>query len=157
LLLCRLVLRRIPPPHRSRLRRIAGAGLGGLAGTALDVAVLVTLVESGAPISVAAFAGAAAGAAVCFTLNKRLAFGDRTPLSARQLGTFAAVAAVSATLMAIAMHLATHEARLPYLLAKALCAATVFAVWSYPAQRRLVFRRPESPLELSLDPARSLA
>jgi hypothetical protein len=29
----------------------------------------------------------------------------------------------------------------PYLLAKLICAAIVFAVWTYPAQRRLVFRR----------------
>jgi hypothetical protein len=29
----------------------------------------------------------------------------------------------------------------PYLLAKLICAICVFAVWTYPAQRRLVFRR----------------
>jgi putative flippase GtrA len=138
LLLCGLVSPR-SSRLRPRVRRIAGAGLGGLAGTLLDVTILVRFVESGAPISVAAFAGAAAGAGVCVALNKHVAFRDRTPLTLRQLGTFASVAAVSATLMAIAMHLATHQAHLPYLVAKALCAAAVFAVWSYPAQRRLVF------------------
>jgi hypothetical protein len=50
-----------------------------------------------------------------------------------------------------------HQAHLPYLVAKALCAAAVFAVWSYPAQRRLVFvARPALPAA-GLAPARLLA
>jgi putative flippase GtrA len=127
-----------------------GAGLGGAIGTSADLAVLVALVESGGRVAGAAFAGAATGAAVCFVVNKRWAFRDRSPVTVRQLATFAAVAAVTATLMAIAMHLAVERAGAPYLAAKALCAAVVFAVWSYPAQRRLVFvARPA----LDLDPS----
>ena len=59
----------------------------------------------------------------------------------------------------------------PYLLAKVVCAAAVFAVWSFPAQRRLVFTdRPQTghpiddadvglglELDADLDPAASLA
>jgi putative flippase GtrA len=156
-----------------RLQRIAGAGLGGIVGTVFDVAVLVALVESGAPVALAAFLGAAAGAVVCFTVNKRWAFRDPSPLALRQVAAFTAVAAVTATLMAIAMHVATHELHLPYLVSKAMCAAVVFATWSYPAQRRLVFRGIARPrivdgelvdddieydeVELSFDPRRSLA
>jgi hypothetical protein len=43
--------------------------------------------------------------------------------------------------MALAMQLVAVKLGVPYLLAKLICAATVFAVWTYPAQRRLVFRR----------------
>jgi putative flippase GtrA len=118
---------------------LLGAGLGGAIGSVADIAVLITLHESGAPVAAAAFAGAAAGAGICFAVNKRWAFRDRTPVSFRQVGTFAAVAVVTATLMAFAMHAAVEWMGVPYLLAKALCAAAVFAAWSYPAQRRLVF------------------
>jgi hypothetical protein len=44
-------------------------------------------------------------------------------------------------MMALAMQLVSVELGVPYLFAKLLCAAAVFAVWTYPAQRRLVFRR----------------
>jgi hypothetical protein len=47
----------------------------------------------------------------------------------------------TATLMALAMQLFAVKLGVPYLLAKLICAALVFAAWTYPAQRRLVFRR----------------
>jgi hypothetical protein len=40
------------------------------------------------------------------------------------------------------MKIVAVDLRVPYLAAKALCAAAVFVAWTYPAQRRLVFRRP---------------
>jgi putative flippase GtrA len=92
---------------------------------------------------------------VCFVVNKRWAFRDRTPVTLRQVASFAAVAAITATLMAVAMHLAVEDAGVPYLVAKALCAAAVFVVWSYPAQRRLVFVARRA--DLDLESARSLA
>jgi putative flippase GtrA len=128
-----------------------GAGLGGAVGSSADIAVLIALVESGVRVAGAAFLGAATGAVVCFVVNKRWAFRDRSPVTLRQVASFAAVAAVTATLMAIAMHLAVEGAGVPYLAAKALCAAAVFVVWSYPAQRRLVFvARPAA--DLAIDP-----
>jgi putative flippase GtrA len=54
---------------------------------------------------------------------------------------FGLVAVVTAIWMALAMQLVAVELGVPYLLAKLICAAVVFAVWTYPAQRRLVFRR----------------
>jgi putative flippase GtrA len=124
------------------IRQLAAAGVGGAVGTGLDIAVLVLLVEHGARVPVAAFVGAAAGALVNFTLNKYVAFRDRSRISARQVARFGLVTVATAILMAGAMQLVAVQLGVPYLLAKLICAAVVFAVWTYPAQRRLVFRRP---------------
>lgn len=117
------------------------AGIGGAVGSMLDVAVLVLMVECGAPIAGAAFCGAAAGAVTNFALNKYFAFRDRSPIHGWQLARFGLVAVATAVLMASAMQLVAVELGVPYLIAKLVCAAVVFAVWTYPAQRRLVFRR----------------
>ena len=124
------------------IRQLAAAGVGGAVGTGLDIAVLVLLVEHGTRVAVAAFCGAAAGALVNFTLNKYVAFRDHSRIAARQLVRFGLVTVATAMLMAGAMQLVAVELGVPYLLAKLICAAVVFAVWTYPAQRRLVFRRP---------------
>lgn len=121
-----------------RLKPVAAAGFGGLLGTAVDVVVLSALYHRGVSIALASFLGAVAGAAVCFLGNKYVAFRDRRPLEVRQIATFAGVAVAAAVLMAIAMHVACG-AGLPYLTAKLVCALIVFACWSYPAQRHLVF------------------
>ena len=120
--------------------------MGGAVGSVLDVAVLVLLVEHGAQVAVAAFCGAAAGAIVNFALNKYFAFRDRSRITARQLARFGIVAVATAALMALAMQLVAVTLAVPYLLAKLICAAVVFAVWTYPAQRRLVFRHPARAL-----------
>jgi putative flippase GtrA len=130
------------PPVVKNIRQLAAAGVGGAVGTGLDIAVLVLLVEHGARVAVAAFCGAAAGALVNFTLNKYVAFRDRSRITARQLARFGLVTVATAMLMAGAMQLVAVELGVPYLVAKLICAAIVFAVWTYPAQRRLVFRRP---------------
>jgi putative flippase GtrA len=107
----------------------------------LDVAILVLLVECGAPVAAAAFCGAAAGAVMNFALNKYIAFRDRSPVTGHQLARFGLVAVSTAALMALAMQLVAVQLGVPYLAAKLICAAAVFVVWTYPAQRRLVFRR----------------
>jgi putative flippase GtrA len=120
------------------------AGLGGAIGTALDFAALVLLVELvGLSIPLSTFLAASAGAGVCFAMNKRLAFRDRTPVTLQQVVRFGFVAVASALLLALAMRIVAVDLRVPYPAAKALCAALVFLAWTYPAQRRLVFvRRP---------------
>jgi putative flippase GtrA len=120
-------------------RQIAAAGVAGAVATAVDVVTLVLLVENHVSIPVAAFLGAVAGAVMNFVLNKYLAFRDRSPVTARQLGRFGIVAVASALLMALAMKIAAVELGMPYLVAKLVCAVAVFAGWTYPAQRRLVF------------------
>jgi len=122
-------------------RRVAlTAALGGIVGSVLDIAVLVLCVESGVAVPVAAFLGAAAGAGACFLANKYWAFRDPRPLSLRQVSSFGLVAVGTALLMALAMSVVSVGMGVPYLKAKAICAATVFLFWSYPAQRRFVFR-----------------
>jgi putative flippase GtrA len=122
------------------------AGLAGALGTAIDFAVLVLLVErAGCSIPLSAFLGAAAGAAVCFLMNKHVAFRDRSPVTLRQVGRFGFVAVAASLLMALAMRIVAVDLHVPYLAAKVLCAALVFLVWTYPAQRRLVFARRPAP------------
>jgi putative flippase GtrA len=128
-------------PFVNNTRELVSAGAGGAVGSMLDVAVLVLLVEHGAPVAAAAFCGAAAGAVMNFSLNKYFAFRDRSPIDGRQVARFGLVAVATALLMAGAMELVAVKLGVPYLLAKLVCAALVFAVWTYPAQRRLVFRR----------------
>jgi putative flippase GtrA len=124
-------------PERSH--QAAAAGLGGLAATVVDVAVLAVLVESGCAIAPAALLGACCGAGVSFCFNRRVAFRDQSQLSWQQLARFAAVAWVAALTMSAAMQLATAVLGIPYLIAKTVCAVLVFAGWSLPAQRRFVF------------------
>jgi putative flippase GtrA len=127
----------------TKTRQMIAAGAGGAVGTAADVATLVLLVEHAhAAIPLAAFIAATVGAVVCFVLNKYVAFRDRSPVTLHQVGRFGLVAVATAILMAIAMKVVAVDLHVPYLVAKLLCAATVFVAWTYPAQRRLVFRRP---------------
>jgi putative flippase GtrA len=137
----RPLAQRVLIPAFVNTREVLSAGLGGAVGSIFDIATLVVLVESGTPVALAAFCGAAAGAAMNFALNKYVAFRDRTPITGQQLARFGLVAVATAVLMALAMQLVAVQLGVPYLVAKLVCAAAVFAVWSYPAQRRIVFRR----------------
>ncbi len=110
-------------------------------GTAADVGVLALLVEHGVRIPIAAFCGATMGGVVNFVINKYIAFRDPTPITGAQLSRFALVALATSLIMAALMELVAVRIGVPYLIAKLICAALVFAVWTYPAQRRLVFRR----------------
>ena len=133
------------------MRKIIRAGLAGGCATTTDVTVLTTLVHHGAPIALSAFAGAACGAIVCFLMNKYVTFRDRTPVRVGQVARFAMVASCTALFTALAMQVLAVGIGIPYLLAKAMCAVLVFSCWSYPAQKRVVFRccetsrRPRPP------------
>ncbi len=122
-------------------RQLLTAGIGGALGTALDLGVLVSLVGHHVAIPLATFIATLAGAATNFTLNKYVAFRDRSPLTLGQVARFDLVAVVAAFLMAAAMKIATANLGVPVVAAKLACAAVVFAIWTYPAQRRLVFPR----------------
>jgi putative flippase GtrA len=124
-----------------QLRQMATAGLGGIAATVVDVSMLVLLVKHGTAVALAAFIAAACGAAVGFTMNKYIAFRDRSPINIKQLGRFAGVAVATALLMAAAMQVFAVHFGISVVVAKVICSALVFLAWTYPAQRRLVFRR----------------
>ncbi len=116
------------------------SGFGGVCATAVDVSALVLEVRHGTPVALAAFVSAALGAAVGFTLNKYVAFRDRSRITMPQLARFGFVAVATALLMAVAMQLVAVKLAVPVVLAKLACSLLVFVVWTYPAQRRLVFR-----------------
>lgn len=123
-------------------RELLTAGASGIAATVVDVFLLVLMVEQGVSVPTAAFLAASAGAVVCFLMNKYIAFRDRTSVTIEQVGRFGAVAVTTAMLMALSMKIVAVHLGVPYLLAKVMCAAVIFVVWAYPAQRRLVFARP---------------
>ena len=122
-------------------RELVAAGIGGAVGTGVDVSALVLMVKSGVSIPVATFVAALIGAATIFVLNKYVAFRDRSPINVHQLARFGFVAVSAAMLMAVAMKIVAVKFAVPVVMAKLLCAAVVFAIWTYPAQRRLVFAR----------------
>ena len=125
-----------------QLREMLRAGFGGVAATATDVSMLVLLVKHvHTPVALATFISAACGAAVGFAFNKYIAFRDRSPLNIKQLGRFACVAVATALLMAAAMQVFAVHFGINVVVAKVICSALVFVAWTYPAQRRLVFRR----------------
>ncbi len=131
---------------KKNARELVTAGFGGIAATIVDVAVLVLLVEVIAlSIPVSAFLASTAGAVMNFVLNKYIAFRDRSPITFQQVARFGAVAVATALLMALAMKLVAVELGVPYVVAKLLCAVTVFILWTYPAQRKLVFAHVREP------------
>jgi putative flippase GtrA len=123
-------------------RELLTAGMAGIVGTGIDVSALVLMVGSGVSIPVATFVAALLGAATIFVLNKYVAFRDRSPINVPQLARFGFVAVSAAMLMAVAMKIVAVKLAVPVVVAKLACAAIVFAIWTYPAQRRLVFARP---------------
>jgi len=145
------------------LRNVIASGTSGAAATAVDVGTLVLLVHRHVPIAPAAFVACAAGAVVCFTMNKYIAFRDRSRVTWQQLVRFGLVAVTTALLMALAMHVCVDVLGMQYLVAKLVCAVLVFLAWGFPAQRRLVFTTPRrsaslrAPAEPGLSSARPLA
>jgi putative flippase GtrA len=122
-------------------RQLLTAAIAGAFATGLDLGLLVSLVGQQVPIPLATFIAALAGAVTNFTITKYVAFRDRSPISLGQVARFNVVAVVAALLMAAVMKIATAKLGVPVVAAKLACAAIVFAIWTYPAQRRLVFAR----------------
>lgn len=126
------------------VRELVRAGAGGIVATVVDVSALALLVNLGVYIPVAAFCGATLGAVANFIFNKYVAFKDRSKVTGRQLARFGGVALATALLLALLMELVAVRLHVPYLLAKLICAAVVFAAWTYPVQRKFVFRHKET-------------
>jgi putative flippase GtrA len=122
-------------------RELLSSGIAGVLATGLDLGMLVVLVGRHLSIPLATFIAAIAGAGASFALNKYVAFRDRSPIRLGQVARFHLVAVVAALLMAAAMKIATANLAVPVIAAKLACAALVFAIWTYPAQRHLVFAR----------------
>jgi putative flippase GtrA len=128
-------------------RELLAAGMSGIVATVIDVAVLLVLVGFHVPVPLATFLAGLSGAGASFVVNKYVAFRDRSPIKLGQVARFYFVAVVTALLMAAGMKLVAVELGVPIVVARLGCAAILFATWSYPAQRRLVFARRAHPLE----------
>jgi len=132
-------------------------GVSGMVATGIDVAALIALVEVfRSHVTVAAFIAAALGGVTNFLINKYWAFDDESPLEIRQVAIYALVSLVTAAFTAAAIHILAVLIGIPYLIAKAIAAALVFILWTYPAQARLVFPETadgagDSMAELALD------
>ena len=121
-------------------KRMMRVGVSGMVATAVDVTALVLLVELlRSHVTIAAFLAAALGGVTNFLINKYWAFEDDAPLEIRQVAIYALVSLVTAAFTAAAIHILAVLIGVPYLIAKAIAAALVFLIWTYPAQARLVF------------------
>ena len=129
----------LSPVMPESTRRFLSSTLAGALATATDVVLLSLLYHLGIVVGAAALAGSLSGAVVGFVINKYWALRDGRPLTLRQLAIYSAVSITTALITASLMHVACERGHLPYLLAKLISAALVFACWTYPAQRRLVF------------------
>lgn len=120
-------------------RRFLSSTVASVGATVTDIALLALLYQLGIVVGAAAFTGSLAGAVVGFVINKYWALRDGAPVTVRQLAVYTAVAVATGLFTAGVMHLACERGHLPYLAAKLVAAVVVFACWTYPAQRRLVF------------------
>lgn len=126
-----------------KAHEMLAAGMGGAVGSVFDVVTLVVLVKlTPASIPLSAFLAAGVGAVVCFLMNKYIAFRDGTPVTVEQVVRFGLVAVATGILTAGAMKIVAVDLHVPVLLAKGICAAAVFFAWTFPAQRRFVFKKP---------------
>jgi putative flippase GtrA len=138
-------------------KRIMRVGVSGIVATTVDVTALVLLVELlRSHVTIAAFLAASLGGVTNFFINKYWAFDDDAPLQIRQIAIYALVSLVTAAFTAAAIHILAVLIGVPYLIAKAIAAALVFLIWTYPAQARLVFPEAaevpgDSMPELALD------
>lgn len=123
--------------HKNRQAKVAASGV---LATAIDLLVLVVLVEIvKIPVVIAAFMAAGAGALGSFLVNKYWAFGDYSPLRLAQILLFGGVALGSALGVALVVQVVSVFLGVNYLVAKAIGACLVFVFWSYPLQSRVVF------------------
>lgn len=124
------------------------AALGGGVATGTDVLVLVAAVASHLPLQWAIAMGVVAGGLASFLWSRNIVFarGAVTGRPFVQLGRFAVVVAVTALVMAWSMPRVITWLGCSYVVAKALCAPTVFLAWSYPAQKHWVFPAPQVPV-----------
>jgi putative flippase GtrA len=129
--------------NENRLQKVArfarSAGIGVLA-SGLDVVALFALVEHvGLAPEGANVPALALGLLVQFFGNKYFAFRDRSRALVRQGVRFAAVEVGALLLNAVTFFALMRLTALPYLLARVVCSAGVYAGYSFPLWG-LVFR-----------------
>jgi putative flippase GtrA len=128
----------------------AGAGLwrtlgrhqlGAVTATAVDFAAMIALVEAlGVSPVVATAAGATLGAVTNFVLGRVWIFRRHVGHWAAQAARYAVVSAAGAGLNAFGEHVAHDVAGLQYVVGRVFVSVGVSLLWSFPMQRRFVFR-----------------
>ncbi len=120
-------------------KKMMKGAFSGVFATVFDLLLLVLFVELLMfPLGFSVFFASMGGGVISFLLSKFWAFGDQSRVSFKQIYTFAAVALVTAFLVALGVSLLSL---LPYLFAKGISQVLVFLAWSFPAQKKLVFIR----------------
>ena len=120
------------------MRRMIKTGVSGAGASMLDMGALVTLVEVfSVPVGLAAFGAAGVGAVAGYLVTKFWAFRDPNPVKPGQVAAYGLVSLGTASITAVLVH--WLAGMMPYPAAKLVAAAVIFALWSYPAQRGLVF------------------
>lgn len=142
-----------------RLGIFARSVLVGLVATAADLGALAVMIDgAGLPATVANVPALLLGVAVQYIGNKRFAFGDRSPVSARQICAFAIVEVGTFVLNAIAFHLLVTLAAASYLVARCGGTMAVYLTFSFPLWARVFrSRRPPSrpPAAVAIERHRS--
>jgi putative flippase GtrA len=115
--------------------------LGSIVASIVDFSTMIALVELLAtPPTAATALGASMGGVTNFSLGRFWIFRRHRGGIAGQGLRYALVSAASAMLNAGGEHLLHDLARVQYVAARFVVAATVSLVWNFPLQRRFVFR-----------------
>jgi putative flippase GtrA len=135
-----------PPATRSAESRgvwgtLARHQVGALAATILDFSVMVTCVQRLGLSPVAATAiGATVGAVTNFTLSRAWIFRRHSGHWAGQAIRYALVSGGGAGWNTLGEHLMHDVEHVQSVVARALVSVAVSLLWSFPMQRRFVFR-----------------
>lgn len=132
----------------TRVRSIATS----LAGGAAELSVVALLRGVGAPAAITFSVVQLLGATITFTLNKVWVFdAARTGSVAAELSRAAPVLGGSFVLNTVLPSLGTSVAAMPAIVAYLASQALVYLLWSFPLNRRWVFRMPRSCRSDALD------
>ena len=126
---------------RRHLRSLSRNTLTSIFTTALDVGVLIGLVELfGVNYVVATWMGTIVGALSNFFINRHWSFAVGHIRGHWQLARFVPVQAGSSALHTVGVWLMTEYAHLSYFYSKAIVALVVYLVWNYPMNKFFVFK-----------------
>ncbi len=115
--------------------------LGSIVASLVDFSTMIAIVELfAAPPTAATALGASMGGVTNFSLGRAWIFRRHHGGIAAQGLRYAFVSAASAALNAGGEHVLHDLARVQYVAARLVVAATVSLAWNFPLQRRFVFR-----------------
>ena len=140
----------MPPSADQDELRVGGPSLwwtlgrhqvGALVATAIDFSVMVACVQhfGATPVEGTAL-GATAGAVANFLLARAWIFRRHTGRWTEQAIRYALVSGGGAAWNTLGEHLMHDIERVQYVFARALVSVAVSLLWSFPMQRRFVFR-----------------